>query len=571
MSHHEPHYNQPPPPPTPQQRMAATPSSPTPQPTPPPAGTPRNYLDPNQWNRLHWLAPVGQSLSFALWMTLGLGYGVLKNLGDSKSGTIIPFIIGFLVLAIILFAVFTYFRWRVRLVNISTEGIRDNSGLFFKTRRHMRIDRIQSLDITQPLVARIFGLAKLAIRSADDGDGAIDLAYIKYDEAQQIRQHVLTMASGANQHTQYPLPATAQPQTTTVGHDAGPVDQPDVPAPQPNYQQQPSALADGPAGEGRQMLQVPTGRLVGVSLLNVIETLLWSILVLVIVAIILGVVLEEGFVIALVIGLGVISPVIGVIISTASSFMRDYGFTVSETSSGLRLKYGLLEKKTRTIPPGRVQAVEVRQRFLWRMTKWYRVRVTVAGLGGEADDDISVVLPAGSFEDVLRVLAVISPNPAIPDAADMLKAGVDGKDSDQWFTTSPTAMKWLDPLAYRRNGYAHTPTLLLMRGGRLARRLTIMEHARIQEAEINQGPLQRRFNVATLSFDVPSGPVNTTVKHVGWDNVVKLFDHEAHIAAHSRRLSDRNQWMRPDELGSFEREAAQAKAKLDNAPSAPQY
>ena len=37
--------------------------------------------------------------------------------------------------------------------------------------------------------------------------------------------------------------------------------------------------------------------------------------------------------------------------------LGEYGFTVAESSDGLRLRHGLLDKRTQTIPPGRVQAV----------------------------------------------------------------------------------------------------------------------------------------------------------------------------------------------------------------------
>ena len=54
--------------------------------------------------------------------------------------------------------------------------------------------------------------------------------------------------------------------------------------------------------------------------------------------------------------------------------------------TALRLRHGLLEHRTQTVPPGRVQAVRLVQPLLWRGAGWWRVRVNVAGYGGRGDD-----------------------------------------------------------------------------------------------------------------------------------------------------------------------------------------
>lgn len=68
-------------------------------------------------------------------------------------------------------------------------------------------------------------------------------------------------------------------------------------------------------------------------------------------------------------------------------FTRYYNFTVAESPDGLRISGGLLQVKSQTIPPGRVQAVEFVQSMLWRRKDWVRVRLNVAGVHRGDDQD----------------------------------------------------------------------------------------------------------------------------------------------------------------------------------------
>ena len=45
-------------------------------------------------------------------------------------------------------------------------------------------------------------------------------------------------------------------------------------------------------------------------------------------------------------------------------FARYYDFTVAESADGLRLRSGLFQVQSQTIPPGRVQAIEFEQSWI---------------------------------------------------------------------------------------------------------------------------------------------------------------------------------------------------------------
>ena len=74
-----------------------------------------------------------------------------------------------------------------------------------------------------------------------------------------------------------------------------------------------------------------------------------------------------------------------------------------------------------------------------------------------------------------------------------MATGLDGDSRrDDGFLSSPPAARWLDPFGWRRNGFRVTREALLMRRGRLRRRLDVVPHARTQSCGLVQGPLQRR-------------------------------------------------------------------------------
>ena len=47
------------------------------------------------------------------------------------------------------------------------------------------------------------------------------------------------------------------------------------------------------------------------------------------------------------------------IIIVFAEFIKYFNFTVTQSPDGLRMKFGLAKTETRTVPPGRVQAIEI--------------------------------------------------------------------------------------------------------------------------------------------------------------------------------------------------------------------
>ncbi|WP_426999051.1 PH domain-containing protein [Pseudarthrobacter sp. N5] len=422
-----------------------------------------------------------------------------------------------LVLAVLGFIMTWYFtRYQV------AEGyVRVNTGFLFRQQRQARLDRVQAIDIVQPLLARIFGLAELKFEVADAGESAVRLAYLRMDDARQLRATILARAAGVS---------------------ADPT-RPEAAAPEaPEY----------------AVLSVPPSRLVGSLLLS-----------------------EQSFFVALGgVGSVVLSAVtdnrafyfylipafLGLAAAYWGSFNKGYNFTAAISPDGIRLRYGLLDTQAQTLPPGRIQALKIAQPPLWRIFGWYRMQVNVAGYGGAGSNgeaaSRTTLLPVGKRADVMRMLSLVLPDPGTQEPDRVFGAGLSGlagisgqvsagpdsaenpaATADGGFVTTPRRGRLLAPLGWRRNGYAATETALLIRTGRWWRELVVVPHQRTQSMALQQGPLARRFGLVDLVLHTTAGPVTPRVIQAGVDEARVLFDEQSARAREARKRQTSEHWL----------------------------
>ncbi|SDM01444.1 PH domain-containing protein [Arthrobacter sp. ok362] len=412
--------------------------------------------------------------------------------------------------------------WYFTRYQVAGGYVRVNTGFLFKQQRQARLDRVQAIDVIQPLLARIFGLAELRFEVADAGESAVRLAYLRADEARQLRATILARASGAADGT---------------------------PSPEPGQRE--TAAEEAPE---QVVLTVPPPRLVGSLLLSEQSV---AIVAGGIASVLLSAVTENrNFAVFL------IPAAIGLVASYWSSFNKGYNFTAAVSPDGIRLRYGLLDTQAQTVPPGRIQALKVSQPPLWRMFGWYRVQVNVAGYGlaasaGEGSAR-TTLLPVGSLADVLEILSLVLPDPGTQDPLGVFTAGItgladaagtpssgDGQDTDGGFVTSPRRARFLAPLGWRRNGFTATETALLLRSGRWWRSFVVVPHQRTQSMALQQGPLARRFRVADLVLHTTAGPVAPRLIQAGLDEGRALLDAQSARARAARKRQKSEHWMEP--------------------------
>ena len=412
--------------------------------------------------------------------------------------------------------------WYFTKYQVSGGYVRVNTGLLFRQHRQARLDRVQAIDIVQPLLARIFGLAELKFEVADAGESAVRLAYLRIDDARQLRATILARASGAE-----------------AGFGAGPAAGAAA-LPGPGSPSAASFAPPAPEAPEIQVLSVPPSRLVGSLLLSEQS---FFIVVGGFASVVLSALTDNrAFYFYLV------PAALGLAASYWNFFNKGYNFTAAVSPDGIRLRYGLLDTQAQTLPPGRIQAVKIAQPPLWRPFGWYRMQVNVAGYGTSGNavegNTRTILLPVGKFADVLAMLSLVLPDPGTDRPAEVFAAGLTGRDSDGGFTTTPRRARLLAPLGWRRNGFAATDTALLIRSGRWWRDLVLVPHQRTQSLAIHQGPVARRFRVADLVLHTTAGPVAPRLTQAGLDEARQLFDEQSARARLARKRQTTEQWLR---------------------------
>lgn len=191
--------------------------------------------------------------------------------------------------------------------------------MLFRRTAHIQLDRLQAVDVTQPLLARLVGVAKLKLDliGTDEKDG---LAFLSEREARALRAELLARASG----------------------------------------RVPEAVREAGEAAVRQLVRVEPRTLV-VSLLLKVST--WVALAVAVAGPTVVWALSDSLWAAIATALPFLG---GAWAMSGKRFVAEYGWTVSESPDGLRLDHGLLDRQHETVPPGRVQTVRIVEPLLWR-------------------------------------------------------------------------------------------------------------------------------------------------------------------------------------------------------------
>ena len=503
------------------------------QPVLPPAaaGTESSRTPDGEWLRVHPASPFVRGWVALAAIAFFFGRDLFERslqgqpVFEEGFGRRAPWVLGGGAVVLVVAVLGFVLTWYFTKYQVSAGYVRVNSGLLYRQHRQARLDRVQAIDIVQPLLARIFGLAELKFEVADAGESAVRLAYLKIADARQLRATILARASGA---------------VAGAGLGAGyiPGRPPGIDLEGPAGQQHPAQPA--PEAPEFTVLAVPPSRLIGSLLLS--EQSFFIVVGGAASMFLSALTDNRAFYFYLV------PAALGLAASYWNFFNKGYNFTAAISPDGIRLRYGLLDTQAQTLPPGRIQAVKIAQPPLWRPFGWYRIQVNVAGYGTSGNavegNTRTILLPVGKFADVLAMLSLVLPDPGTDQPEAVFAAGLGGFDSDGGFVTTPRRAWLLAPLAWRRNGFAATDTALLIRSGRWWRELVVVPHQRTQSMALHQGPVARHFRVADLVLHTTAGPVAPRLTQAGLDEARQLFDEQSARARLARKRQTTEQWLR---------------------------
>ena len=481
-------------------------------------------------------------------------------------------LIGFAVLLLILVA--GSIDWWFTRYSLDDLAIHRRSGFLFKKNRTIRLESVQSVDISRPLVARLLGLSELRFEVADGSSEALHIKYVSARKAEVLRRTAMAsinlLRSEAAGRPVDVLPGSMQISAERMP-DADQLHQPFEasyeasygapvqPAPEQGIQQ-PGVSRRGarmPMPVAADPSQPPIFRISNVRLIAsiMLEHLVWLVpaVALMVGAAVIAAILdgESPFLIFMALLPGTFVPLLGYLGTLWARFDGAANFKITPSGQGgVTLRYGFTGTHTQNVMVERIQALAVEQSILWRVFGWYRIKMTIAGIGVEQNDNQKLVtrnvaLPVGNRQEALMVLRLLLP--ALDEAqAQVLLDTADGSLKRQQpqvpaMIVTPSSARWMDLLTWKRNGVTtvgytagsvqattridsdaarasvgeHTQgDLLLIRGGYFIRTLSIVPVSRVLSVSWGQGPLQRAFGCASVHFGTVPGPVRTLMMHL---------------------------------------------------------
>lgn len=504
-------------------------------------------------------------------------------------------LIGFAVLVLIL--VGGSIDWWFTRYSLDDLAIHRRSGFLFKKNRTIRLESVQSVDISRPLVARLLGLSELRFEVADGSSEALHIKYVSARKAEVLRRTAMASinllrseATGrpvdvlpgsmqisaermpdadqlhqpfeASYEASYGAPAQNSTQQATPQQDGYSQLAPEQSAPQPPGTQQPVASRRGARGRmpmpvAADPSQPPIFRISNVRLIAsiMLEHLVWLVpaVALMVGAAVIAAIMdgESPFLIFMALLPGTFVPLLGYLGTLWARFDGAANFKITPSGQGgVTLRYGFTGTHTQNVMVERIQALAVEQSILWRAFGWYRIKMTIAGIGIEQNDNQKLVtrnvaLPVGNKQETLMALRLLLP--ALDEAqAQVLLDTANGSLKRQQpqvpaMIVTPSSARWMDLLTWKRNGVTtvgytagsvkattridsdaarssvgeHTRgDLLLIRGGYFIRTLSIVPVSRVLSVSRGQGPLQRAFGCASVHFGTVPGPVRTLMMHL---------------------------------------------------------
>lgn len=436
------------------------------------------------------------------------------------------------VLVFLLLLVPFFLTWFFYRFAVDTSNVYVKSGMLFKTERKARLDRVQSIDVSRPLVARILGLAELKFDVADGAGSALQVQYLSYREARRLRDELLVQVRDLKSGSK---PSAAGSQLEPGHPDSAPGVQAGEHHLRQRLAQHVTENFRGVRGEGeQQIVHVPVGRLLGSMFLS-----------LGVIIIMLMVVTMGGLMVWADVSMGALfasnmAVFAGLVSALWKRLNTGWNFRLVTSPDGLKTRFGLTDTVTKTLPEGRIQSVKVTQPLLWRLTGWYKVSVALAGQGeGENTAFAGELLPVGTRADLLRILPLVVLDETRGGAsAEQLHAGLDAKGSGHGFTAAQlTARSRIDWFAISRNAFSLTPALLLVRGGMTTKRLSITPHSKIQQLELKQGPVGKRFGYADLTVTAAGALVSSSeLSWVDAETARALLVRQAQLGVHANQV-----------------------------------
>src|SRR5690606_21914384 len=148
-----------------------------------PAGGPVNDAPATEdlgWPRVHPVTPLVRGWTVIAVLLVVVGQQTLNGLPEGENllegDRWWMILLGILAVGLVGLG-YSALAWRLTSYAVDDESVHLRTGVLFRQQRRARLDRLQAVDVVQPLLARFFGLAELKLEVAGGADSGVKLGF----------------------------------------------------------------------------------------------------------------------------------------------------------------------------------------------------------------------------------------------------------------------------------------------------------------------------------------------------------------------------------------------------------
>lgn len=385
------------------------------------------------------------------------------------------------------------------------DELRIEYGIFVRQKRYIPFERIQSINLTEGLLQRIFGLVKVQVETAGSGDEAeAVLSAITKEEAGLIQEYVTAAKNDGSREVE----------DVRAGNKVFTISTSEL-----------LILSLTSGGVGVVISAV-------VALFSQLDDIIpykkifgdfekWAVHNIITLAVIVFFGLFLAWVISLII-----------------TMMKYANFTVVKTEKDFIISQGLLERRQITIPLRRIQAIRIHENIVRQLLGYGTVYIVSAGGSAENEEGAKVMLlPVVKVKHIVPLLKEVLPEYQMePPLFSAPKRSMRRYILRAWYLTVPIVLAaiiflktwgllsliifaiatiWAI-LKYKDAGWSLGPKQLTLRFRRINRTTVFMQKNRVQSLKMRESFFQRRQSLGTLEAFVKSGAGDA------WATVVDL-------------------------------------------------
>ncbi|WP_236687157.1 PH domain-containing protein [Ornithinibacillus californiensis] len=428
-------------------------------------------------------------------------FNLVKGIKDSFFLFVIAFVslinlhilyaILMIVVLVLIIAIASFVSWQRFTYHVEGDELKLEYGVFIRKKRYISKNRVQSIDLTQNLLHRIFKLVKVEIETAGTGaEAEASLNAVTLMQGKALRTELKTLGEveqlEENHEEKHPARTITRKRLIITGATSGSIG---------------VILAIAGAVSSELSRFIPSD--------FYDNAYSWVVG--------LGIII----LVMMIIGVFILLWVLGIV----GTIIKYWNFTIEKVEEDIVITCGLLEKKHITIPMKRIQAVGYVESLIRQPLGYATVIAEIAGGSNQKGEDFSTVLfPIMKKSEIDNFLTELLPNYTV-NQTDFTKLPKRSAKYYLFRTVVPSlvlliaALYFLPQLTWipvailglsillgllqvKDSGYALEDNKLTIRYRNFNKVTMVMNHKRIQAFNKKQHILHRKEKLATIKLSI---------------------------------------------------------------------